>query len=197
MCFLCMGSFPTAAPHWACAAVCFGADYDNLYLTKPHRAWRPFGRTCTESSRTCSLLSAPYRGRSPPVQAGSSLWGEDRGGGGAPAGEARIGSCTEELWPSFRTRESDGVWKREGTQQELEAARGRQTAQKHVDLCLKAATGVSLPVRRELSVCADAVDLRLHVLHAELLCGHQEHFVLQKHTQFNCFILTPQNNSNI
>lgn len=30
-----------------------------------------------------------------------------------------MGSCTEELWPSFRTSESDGVWKRDGTQEEL------------------------------------------------------------------------------
>lgn len=35
-----------------------------------------------------------------------------------------MGSCTEELWPSFRTSESDGVWKREGTQEELEKERG-------------------------------------------------------------------------
>lgn len=35
------------------------------------------------------------------------------------AGKARVGSCTEELWPSFRTSESDGVWKRDGTQEEL------------------------------------------------------------------------------
>lgn len=34
-----------------------------------------------------------------------------------------MGSCTEELWPSFRTSESDGVWKREGTQEELEKER--------------------------------------------------------------------------
>lgn len=31
-----------------------------------------------------------------------------------------MGSCTEELWPSFRTSESDGVWKREGMQEELQ-----------------------------------------------------------------------------
>lgn len=31
-----------------------------------------------------------------------------------------MGSCTEELWPSFNTRESDGVMKREGTQEELQ-----------------------------------------------------------------------------
>lgn len=30
-----------------------------------------------------------------------------------------MGSCTEELWPSFRISESDGVWKRDGTQEEL------------------------------------------------------------------------------
>lgn len=31
-----------------------------------------------------------------------------------------MGSCTEELCPSFRTSESDGVWNREGTQEELQ-----------------------------------------------------------------------------
>lgn len=31
-----------------------------------------------------------------------------------------MGSCTEELCPSFRTSESDGVWNREGMQEELQ-----------------------------------------------------------------------------
>lgn len=42
-----------------------------------------------------------------------------------------MGSCTEELCPSFTTRESEGVWKREGTQEELREEReGRTTGQK-------------------------------------------------------------------
>lgn len=40
-----------------------------------------------------------------------------------------MGSCMEELWPSFSTRESDGVWKREGTQEELQKQRrGRRVS---------------------------------------------------------------------
>lgn len=31
-----------------------------------------------------------------------------------------MGSCTEELWPSFNTSESEGVRKREATQEELQ-----------------------------------------------------------------------------
>lgn len=56
-----------------------------------------------------------------------------------------MGSCTEELWPSFRTSESDGVWKREGTQEEL---RTEKTVYKHVDPRFKGEfSGFDLPVR--------------------------------------------------
>lgn len=75
-------------------------------------------RTCAESSRTWSPLSAPYGGVSPPLQVGSTLRGGDIGGGAT--GTDRNASWTKELCPSFRTTESDGVWNREGMHEELQ-----------------------------------------------------------------------------
>lgn len=57
-----------------------------------------------------------------------------------------MGSCMEELWPSFKTSESDGVWKREGAQEELwqdaERARFRKMFFKYVDIYITVLMGM-------------------------------------------------------
>ena len=73
------------------------------------------GCTWEESRWMCSALSAALGGLSPP-QWGASAW--PRGG------SARTDSCTEEACPSFRTRESEGVWNLDTAQEELEGRGG-------------------------------------------------------------------------
>lgn len=100
-----------------------------------------------------------------------------------------MGSCIEELWPSFRTSESDGIWKRDGTQEELGRA-GRKMLQL-VGAYLLSASCATLPVRVKLPMSADAIDSRLHILHSKLFFGYQVHFVLQRNNRL-CFYHVPQ-----